>query len=322
MRTGVLVLSLLLAPLAWADMASLQRMADQLDAADEADFRAALLDAQICIGQRDFACADSKIKTSTRYLHTAKDRELLARVRDGLARERQKVDQERLAAEESARHRQAELEAEANRGPSVASQLLTFSNVLAQVSQQQQTLRLAEQAAAQRNWQQLQNAGRQQEARNQQLLANAAAARGGAASSAASASASTGARQPRNSLEVMAGYGEEGSMFDARAGHSQSSAEASLATLNAAVASSGGDTAVQQARAAAACGTEYDGPTDDVQIDTLCQLAAFDACVHRTTGITDYDAEGRKSCQNLKTILEATRNTSYSCRYCPYPYRD
>ena len=83
-------------------------------------------------------------------------------------------------------------------------------------------------------------------------------------------------------------------------------------------ASSGGNSSSQK-QAAASCANEYDGPNSDPQLDSFCKLAAFNACIHRKTGITDYDAQGRSSCQQLRGLISSTSG-NYQCRYCPYPY--
>ena len=72
---------------------------------------------------------------------------------------------------------------------------------------------------------------------------------------------------------------------------------------------------------AAACLTAYTGPDTDPQTDSFCKQAAFDACLHRITGQTAYDKEGRAACTVLGGLLEAIGATkTYSCTYCPYPY--
>lgn len=90
-----------------------------------------------------------------------------------------------------------------------------------------------------------------------------------------------------------------------------------------AVASSGSGSAggniSSQKQAAASCANEYDGPNGDPQLDSFCKLAAFNACIHRKTGVTDYDAQGRSSCQQLRGLISSTSG-NYQCRYCPYPY--
>ena len=78
-----------------------------------------------------------------------------------------------------------------------------------------------------------------------------------------------------------------------------------------------------QTAAAAACATaSYDNPQSspyDPQFDSNCQLAQFDACLHKATGMTTYDQEGRDSCAVTSGFIAATGSTA-SCRYCPYPY--
>ena len=73
-------------------------------------------------------------------------------------------------------------------------------------------------------------------------------------------------------------------------------------------------------QAAASCANEYDGPNNDPQTDSFCKLAAYNACIHRKTGVTDVDAQGRSSCQQLRGLLNAAGSKNYQCRYCPYPY--
>jgi hypothetical protein len=55
------------------------------------------------------------------------------------------------------------------------------------------------------------------------------------------------------------------------------------------------------------------------QIDSNCQLAQFDACLHKETGITNYDTEGRAACKVVNGLISSL-NTTWSCKYCPYPY--
>lgn len=72
---------------------------------------------------------------------------------------------------------------------------------------------------------------------------------------------------------------------------------------------------------AAACANAYNGPNNDPQLDPFCKQAALDACLHRVTGSTAYDAEGRSTCNLLKSFLSGIGATNtYSCGYCPYPY--
>jgi hypothetical protein len=89
-------------------------------------------------------------------------------------------------------------------------------------------------------------------------------------------------------------------------------------------ANGAGDDAATKRAKAKACANEYKGPEVDPQLDTLCKLAAFDACLHRTVQVTDYDAEGRRACKNLNDLLQtavsAENRKKYNCGYCPYPY--
>lgn len=70
-----------------------------------------------------------------------------------------------------------------------------------------------------------------------------------------------------------------------------------------------------------ACLSSYTGTDTDVHLDSFCKVAAFDACLHRATGQSTYDAEGRASCKTLTDLLSSRAATNtYSCEYCPYPY--
>jgi len=75
-----------------------------------------------------------------------------------------------------------------------------------------------------------------------------------------------------------------------------------------------------QKKAAKNCANEYKGPDTDPQPDSQCKLAAFDACLHRVTGLTTYDQEGRAACATLDGLLKSTTSKGYHCPYCPYPY--
>lgn len=70
---------------------------------------------------------------------------------------------------------------------------------------------------------------------------------------------------------------------------------------------------------AASCANQtYMGAANDPQVDTFCQLAQFDACLHRA-GYNQYDAEGRAACSTLTSLLQST-GSSWRCQYCPYPF--
>jgi len=71
---------------------------------------------------------------------------------------------------------------------------------------------------------------------------------------------------------------------------------------------------------ASACDSEpYLGGDNNPQVDYYCQIAQYDACYHNATGLTTYDANGRNQCTVLDGLLQSTGST-WSCRYCPYPY--
>lgn len=79
-----------------------------------------------------------------------------------------------------------------------------------------------------------------------------------------------------------------------------------------------------QIAAAQACTQDaaYVNPTSspyDPQLDSNCRLAQVNACIHRDTGITAYDAQGRAACNIVQGIISATTG-SWTCNYCPYPY--
>lgn len=79
-----------------------------------------------------------------------------------------------------------------------------------------------------------------------------------------------------------------------------------------------------QIAAAQACtaDTAYQNPSSnpyDPQLDSNCRLAQVNACIHRDTGITAYDPQGRAACSVVQGILNATSG-SWTCKYCPYPY--
>jgi len=79
----------------------------------------------------------------------------------------------------------------------------------------------------------------------------------------------------------------------------------------------------EKARAAAlVCKQEAanDGWADDLQYDSFCRLAAFDACLHRA-GYDQYDSEGRSVCVILDDLVKST-GVKPACRTCnpKYPY--
>jgi alpha-tubulin suppressor-like RCC1 family protein len=95
------------------------------------------------------------------------------------------------------------------------------------------------------------------------------------------------------------------------------------APANTSSVTSNGGLSASQVSAAQACATEsYDNPQSrpyDPQIDSFCQLAQFDACLHRATNATTYDTEGRSACRIVTSLVQAL-GSNWSCRYCPYPY--
>ncbi len=79
-----------------------------------------------------------------------------------------------------------------------------------------------------------------------------------------------------------------------------------------------------QIAAAQACTADaaYQNPTSspyDPQLDSNCRLAQVNACIHRDTGITAYDAQGRAACSIVQGLISSTTG-SWTCKYCPYPY--
>ena len=85
-------------------------------------------------------------------------------------------------------------------------------------------------------------------------------------------------------------------------------------------AADGSGTSPAAAEAAKACASQpYLGSADNPQVDTLCKLAQFDACLHKATGLSTYDSEGRNQCKVIDGLLRAIGG-NWSCRYCPYPY--
>jgi len=81
----------------------------------------------------------------------------------------------------------------------------------------------------------------------------------------------------------------------------------------------GGQSEEERNRAAAlACKGEANNvhPYNDGQLDGFCQLAAFNNCVKRRTGITAYDAETRESCARLKGSAKALQVNPNQCSAC------
>jgi hypothetical protein len=75
------------------------------------------------------------------------------------------------------------------------------------------------------------------------------------------------------------------------------------------------------ATSAQACAAEYSGPNSDPQFDSFCKMAAFDACLHRITNSTAYDTDGHSMCSLLDGLIKSTSGGTYTCGYCPYPYK-
>lgn len=93
-------------------------------------------------------------------------------------------------------------------------------------------------------------------------------------------------------------------------------------------ASSGGATTgaatPEQIAAAQACteSSSYQNPDSkpyDPQLDSNCRLAQVNACIHKGTGIAEYDPQGRAACKIVNTLIQSLTGT-WSCKYCPYPY--
>jgi hypothetical protein len=101
-----------------ASAANLLDMSEKLDKSDQMDFTAAVDKARACTRSRDFPCAETEINKAGRLAGNAKDRQTLASARDGLAAEKQKVENERLAAESRERERQAAAARERESGSS------------------------------------------------------------------------------------------------------------------------------------------------------------------------------------------------------------
>lgn len=74
--------------------------------------------------------------------------------------------------------------------------------------------------------------------------------------------------------------------------------------------------------AASACKleAEKDGYADDIQYDSFCRIASFDACLHRA-GYPQYDKEGTWACVILDDLVKTT-GVKRACRTCnpTYPY--
>lgn len=66
-----------------------------------------------------------------------------------------------------------------------------------------------------------------------------------------------------------------------------------------------------------ACSSQtYLGGADDPQVDTLCQIAQFDACMYQATGNVAYNSDKSNQCTVLNGLLPYL-NTTWACRYCP-----
>ncbi|XHS77010.1 hypothetical protein ACFJGW_14895 [Burkholderiaceae bacterium UC74_6] len=121
-------------------------MADQLDAADRADFMDALDKARACMQSRNFSCSEAQLKKASRLAHGSGDKRRLAEARDALSAEQAQAaeevrlqaaiaEQEQNLAEAEAQLRAAEArarQAEQESQPSTASQLLQFGALVAQ----------------------------------------------------------------------------------------------------------------------------------------------------------------------------------------------
>ena len=95
----LLVVPLLLSgALVFAQSASdLQRMSDQLDRLDKQDFQELVNEADRCTRNRDFVCAESKLKQAGKLANGSADRAALSVSRNSIARERQTIERERQA---------------------------------------------------------------------------------------------------------------------------------------------------------------------------------------------------------------------------------
>ncbi|MDI1300342.1 MAG: hypothetical protein PSX71_00335 [bacterium] len=283
---------------------------DQLDQLDHLDFMDLADKANACIRAHAFDCAEKKIADAARSAGSSQDKRALGSIRQSLLAERQRVAEDehrriaeqRRIAEEQARAEAAQRQAEADAQPSTASQLVMFGSILAGKMQEQQAMKMASDAAAQRNWQNLQAAGQRQEQENQRLLSAAAASRNPPPRSAYTAPSmpATPAATSQFPSTTLAG-------------------QSTPSLRNEALPATGDKVLDSQLAATMACGSSYDGPDDDPQTDQYCKIAAFDACLHRATGSTDHDQEGRANCRTLRSLLDAVGGKS-QCRYCPYPY--
>lgn len=283
---------------------------DQLDQLDHLDFMDLADKAMTCIRSHAFDCAEKKIAEAARSAGNSQDKRALGSIRQSLLAERQRVAEDerrriaeqRRIAEEQARADAAQQQAEADAQPSTASQLALFGSILAGKMQEQQAMKMANDAAARRNWQNLQAAGQRQEQENQRLLSAAAASRNPPPVRSTHTASSVPAL-PAAASQPTAALGGQ-----------------STSSLRSEPLPSTGDNALDsQLSATMACGSSYDGPNDDPQTDEYCKIAAFDACLHRATGSTDHDQEGRANCRTLRNLLDAVGGKS-QCRYCPYPY--
>lgn len=83
----------------------LLRMTDQLDALDRQDLLALIDKADQCTLERDYKCAEDKLKQAGKFAHGNADRQLIAKARARIAKERQveeREDDERIAAAKQA----------------------------------------------------------------------------------------------------------------------------------------------------------------------------------------------------------------------------
>jgi hypothetical protein len=133
-------------PAATSEDDDLAAMADQLDAADRADFMEALDSASRCTRSRNFACSEAQLKKAAKLAHGSADKRQLAAARQAMSTEQSQAaeearqlaelaEQERKLAEAEERLRVAEArarEAEADTEPSAVSQLLQFGTLVAQ----------------------------------------------------------------------------------------------------------------------------------------------------------------------------------------------
>lgn len=66
-----------------------------------------------------------------------------------------------------------------------------------------------------------------------------------------------------------------------------------------------------------ACSSQtYLGGADDPQVDALCKIAQFDACMYQATGDVAFNSDKSNQCTVLNGLLPYL-NTTWACRYCP-----